>query len=112
MQLSPERAEYEFYVYGSTSSVDPSYYGNENNNLLNLQLFPNPSSGKATLKLGKTYRNISISVTNVLGQECLKMNFKNTDEIKINLTDPKGIYLIMVSTPDEKKGSIKFIKTQ
>ena len=77
----------------------------ENTSLLDFNIYPNPSKGQFTIKLNnKNTTELRISVTNVQGQEVfVKNNFDNVNVIneQINIGDVKGIYFVNIITNKE-----------
>jgi len=62
-----------------------------------LSIYPNPSSGKVTIKIEGVSNN-SLEIYDIMGRKIMnKVNFKN--EYRINLTrHPKGIYLLKITS--------------
>ncbi|PIQ16190.1 MAG: hypothetical protein COW67_04360, partial [Flavobacteriales bacterium CG18_big_fil_WC_8_21_14_2_50_32_9] len=77
----------------------------ENASLVDFNIYPNPNKGQFTIKLNnKNTTELRISVTNVQGQEVfVKNNFDNVNVIneQINIGDVKGIYFVNIITNKE-----------
>ena len=77
----------------------------EKASLLDFNIYPNPNKGQFTIKLNnKNTTDLRISVTNVQGQEVfVKNNFDNVNVIneQINIGDVKGIYFVNIITNKE-----------
>jgi len=77
----------------------------ENKSALDFNIYPNPNKGQFTIKLNnKNTTELRISVTNVQGQEVfVKNNFDNVNVIneQINIGDVKGIYFVNIITDKE-----------
>ena len=85
----------------STSCPNPCAVGIEENSLQNLSLYPNPSTGSITIDLEETKSNVSLSLTNALGQVVLTQNYKSTNHINFDLDAPKGLYFLRLETDGE-----------
>ena len=99
-QLSQDPIKVKFNASCSTASVD-------NNNLLNISLYPNPT----TNNLNISAQNIieSAAIYNVLGKK-VKSVFINKTEDTIDVsTLNSGIYILKY-TVNNKVGTMKFIK--
>lgn len=87
-------------VCGSTSGISKS------NIEQNVSLMPNPSTGLVNVLLRfANAENVSVSVTNVIGQEILSNKFDGISTFVAPLdlsTQPNGIYFVTVSNGTEK----------
>lgn len=79
-------------VYGENSlSVT------ENNFEKNLSIYPNPSLGFSKILFGDVFSDITIQIFDILGNEVLKKEYTNSNEIIINTQRySKGTYLVKV----------------
>ena len=80
-----------------TSPISISYINNEN--IFDLNVYPNPCENDITLEFYSTTNEIaSYKISNLLGQILLKKQIKSIsgrNSLKLNMDDlPKGIYLI------------------
>ncbi|MFN0189173.1 MAG: T9SS type A sorting domain-containing protein, partial [Bacteroidia bacterium] len=75
----------------------------------NVQLLPNPSSGKATLNLGVDPGNYQVTISDILGREILRKNGSN-DQFEIDLLNrAKGLYLVAVRFDDGTQKVVRMI---
>ena len=81
--------------------ISPSAIGIEENNLPNLSLYPNPTTGSITIDLEETKSNLNLSLTNALGQVVLTKNYRSTNHINIDLDTPKGVYFLRLEVDGE-----------
>ena len=65
-----------------------------------ITLYPNPTNGQFTVLLDKMYAQTSIEIVDVLGKQILTGEFTNSDQLKLKLEEPAGIYFIRI-TADE-----------
>ncbi|WP_179020669.1 T9SS type A sorting domain-containing protein [Winogradskyella forsetii] len=72
--------------------------------------FPNPNQGNFTINLGNTYKQITYSVTNSLGQEIQKYQVQSSNKLSLNIDSERGIYFVNVSTDEGKSTVLKIIK--
>jgi trimeric autotransporter adhesin len=73
--------------------------GIDNNFAGNVSVFPNPTNGNVLLNLGTTYTDVTISVSNVLGELITKESYTTAKEALVNINTAPGIYFITISTP-------------
>ncbi|MFH2141718.1 MAG: T9SS type A sorting domain-containing protein, partial [Bacteroidota bacterium] len=71
---------------------------------LQLSIYPNPNNGKfKAIITGHFNENISLSITNMLGEKIYSKTNIISTEIPINISDqPKGIYFIKIITGDKE----------
>jgi hypothetical protein len=64
-------------------------------------IYPNPNTGTFTIQLTEPAADITVSVTNCLGQSVYKATNKQTSRLAVDLTgNDKGIYFVEVKTTD------------
>ncbi len=74
------------------------------------KFYPNPSSGKFAIELGKKYDHIHISIKDIAGKIMYAKSFIDTQKININLNEvPSGLYFVQIYA-GEKNTMIKWIK--
>ncbi|HUH73071.1 MAG TPA: T9SS type A sorting domain-containing protein [Chitinophagales bacterium] len=74
-----------------------------------LSLFPNPTDGNLSLKMDATYSEVTLTVTNLLGQVLLIKNYQAVNDIELNIDGQSGIYLVQVKAKD-KTAVFKIVK--
>lgn len=79
-------------------------------NFTNLSFSPNPTTGNLTIDLGEIRTNLTATLTNNLGQILLTQEFNSTDYININIDSQKGIYFLLLETPEGEIKTIKVLK--
>jgi len=82
----------------------------ENNFGSSFIVYPNPTSGKINIDLGKTYSGVDITVKNLLGQVSLTKTYKSTHLADLEINDAVGIYFIEIRTTDGKSALLKVVK--
>ncbi|MBN2681746.1 MAG: fibronectin type III domain-containing protein [Bacteroidales bacterium] len=74
-------------------------------NISELEVYPNPSNGEFTLKMGmENSKDVNISIINTLGQEIWTKDYSNINTINENIALKNvsdGIYKIQIKTPDD-----------
>ncbi|MFI5218285.1 MAG: T9SS type A sorting domain-containing protein [Bacteroidia bacterium] len=84
----------------------------ESENVFDVKVYPNPSSGDFIFEIGNsTDENISIEVFDVIGKIILSETIHNSTFIIHNSSLSPGIYMAVVSAGENKK-SLKIIKTE
>ena len=74
-----------------------------------IKLFPNPTSGNLRVEMEGDYENVSIRVTNELGQQVIVEN-KTTTSFNVDLTSfESGVYFLYI-TSNNKTALFKVIK--
>ncbi|MEP0263696.1 S8 family peptidase [Dokdonia sp.] len=73
-------------------------------------LFPNPTQGDIRIDLGKTYPEIDLTVTNILGQFISLEQFVNTNTLDLTIKGSSGIYFVSIVDPQGMHTTLKVIK--
>ncbi len=60
-------------------------------------VYPNPTNSSFNVDLGKVYQDITISITNTLGQQIMNKEYSNTKNINIDLSNDSGVYFITIT---------------
>jgi hypothetical protein len=71
---------------------------------------PNPTTNTVHIVLPKVYKNIDITISNVLGQIIQKKKDTNTSEIDIDLIGNNGIYFLNLINENKERITLKVIK--
>ena len=82
-----------------------------NENILGetISIYPNPTSGVATINLG-TIKEATITILNITGEELYNINQINESQVEVSLSDySKGIYFIKIQSNNQQK-VVKLIK--
>ena len=74
----------------------------ENNLFTDVSIFPNPTSGKLTISLGKKQHNVTLNLTNIQGQLIQTWSFENINQTQLDIIESKGIYLLHVKVEQEQ----------
>ncbi len=72
-------------------------------------IFPNPTNGKFTIDLGEEYQNVTVEITNILGQIISSEKYVSAKIIEKEITSSAGIYFVKVSSEGASK-TLKLIK--
>jgi hypothetical protein len=75
-----------------------------------VSIYPNPMEDVLMIDLGRTYKNITIAVKNVLGSTVLTETYKNSDKLELNQNLKKGIYFIDVNVDGNHLTTKKVVK--
>jgi hypothetical protein len=91
------------YVFSSVGLEDDLADGK-------ITVSPNPGTGMYKVRFSETTGDIKLSVTNTLGQEVIKEEYKNVSEIGFDLgNEDKGIYFLRIDS-EERSTFIRIIK--
>jgi len=72
-----------------------------------LSIYPNPTQGNLTIQLGETYTNVTLTLTNVLGQVILTKAYDQTDVLQLEWEGAPGMYTFYLSTAEGNVASGK-----
>ena len=94
MSLSPARAEYEYYIYGNTSSVSDPYFYTTTNEVV-WEIAPNPASN--SFALTNCPLNTNFTILDFQGREILNDLWAGHP---IDISEfSTGVYLVKVNLP-------------
>jgi hypothetical protein len=99
--LIPVRINFNKIIYESVTELKGA---------ISYKLYPNPTKGKIQIELNKKHKNITLKVTNVLGQKIKEEDFICIKKIELNLGNKKGVYFVTVSAPEYSPTTLKVIK--
>lgn len=83
--------------------------GMEQNDFSNLVVYPNPTDGNFTVDLGQTYDQITIQITNSLGQVVENSVYSELQLIDIQLEAESGIYFVEIITNEGLRSKVKLV---
>jgi len=92
----------------TSSCYQISTVGFNLNSLKDLLLFPNPSTDKININLGKTYHDINLTITDIQGKQIRSISYSDSEFIVLSLNEPAGIYFLNI-TADGLHKICKFI---
>jgi hypothetical protein len=72
--------------------------------------YPNPTQGGLYIELDKVYKDLSVSIKNIMGQEVIFKRFGTTDKIEIMIDQSSGIFFVEVKTGGDRVSKIKVLK--
>ena len=103
-----------FFISSSVNNIAGNFYENVtsvNNQSIDSEFnfYPNPTSGKINIDLGKPYKTIDVTVKNVMGQEVLSKTYKSSNQLSFEIKGAKGVYFVEVRT-DGKSSVFKVVK--
>jgi len=81
----------------------------ENSAAALVKAFPNPTSDKTTVQLGKTYNNVTATVRNLIGQQISQQNFGSVEQFQLSMGHESGIYFVEIETAEGKLTVLKVI---
>jgi hypothetical protein len=76
----------------------------------NIILYPNPSKGKASIDLGETFNQVTVSISNLQGKEVYLNDFHQTNQINLEFLLQAGLYLVNISTDKQLKTIKMFVE--
>ena len=83
---------------------------NEITQLSIFNIYPNPTTGKVRVDLGKIKQEVKATLTNNLGQVILTQQFESTNIINVEIDAPTGIYFLQIETDNGETKTIKVLK--
>lgn len=75
-----------------------------------LNAYPNPTTGRMTVELGKSYRDIQIAIRNLHGQLLQSTKIESASRFELEIEGPQGIYLIEIRTREGKAAVLTVAK--
>jgi hypothetical protein len=94
-------------VYSFKSATNVGVSGNNFGNAL--KVYPNPTNGELSIDLGSSYNNVSVIISNALGQVVQSQNFSNSNVLQIKISGEAGVYFIEVNSGG-KRARLKVMK--
>lgn len=80
-----------------TKTIEISVLSTANFNQKKLRIYPNPASEKLHLKFEKSYKEVSVLISNLSGKSVLSTSLNNTAEIALDIsTLSKGLYILTI----------------
>ncbi|MEO0898151.1 MAG: LamG-like jellyroll fold domain-containing protein [Bacteroidota bacterium] len=77
---------------------------------LDLRIYPNPVEHIIHVEFGQTHADLTFRMSNLLGQEVLKKEFKHANDTILDVESlPKGVYILQVKADHQLK-TIKVLK--
>ncbi len=80
------------------------------NKLHSIKGYPNPNNGNFTIDLGAMHQDITVEITNTLGQIISSEKYTSTKKIDQQINSSTGIYFVKISTANGEAKTIKIIK--
>ncbi len=80
------------------------------NKITDISIFPNPSSGNFTIDLGKEYTDVSVQISNILGQTISSEKYALAKIIAQEINASAGIYFVKVGTAKGESNTLRIIK--
>jgi len=82
----------------------------ENNLSNSFNVYPNPTQGKLSINLNDFYEDVTITVSNALGQIVQSQNYTDTDKIEFEINGSARLYFLNINSSNGDKASMKIIK--
>ncbi len=89
---------------------DTSSLSIEDDLKINFKAHPNPTEGKLTIQLSKSYEQLNVRIINVLGKTEDTFSFENKKLLNIELNGATGIYFVQIQTSNGISTTFKAIK--
>lgn len=88
----------------TVSVEDPDLY------LENVEVFPNPTSGKVFIRMNGEVQSGNAILTNALGQKLANYSFTGADQFEIEIQGNAGLYFLEILTANGEKSVLKILK--
>lgn len=98
------------YDYTATGICSPDDIDEEGKYHLQIDVFPNPSSGQVRIELADIIGNGTLLTYNAQGSLVDEKNFTNSRAIDIELPDDEGVYLLQLIDSNGNHGSLTVLK--
>lgn len=73
-------------------------------------IFPNPTSDKVWIDLGRNYEGVTIHVNNLLGQKIKSEQFETVQKMELDWEGETGVYFIQIESKTGEKTSVKILR--
>jgi len=73
------------------------------------QISPNPTSGNFSIDLGKNYKNVTITLTDLSGKIIQSNTYNDSQLLNLKLEESAGVYLLMIQS-ENKKAIVRLVK--
>ncbi len=73
-------------------------------------LYPNPTLGQVNIDLGAYYNGITVSITNIAGQNIAQQHYLQSNKVSLAFDAPAGMYLVTITNQQGTKRVLKLIK--
>ena len=81
----------------------------ENDSENEILVYPNPTDGNFSIDLGRSYKEISISITDMNGRLIQSETFMDNQLLSFTLDEPAGVYLLIIESRNQKY-TIRLVK--
>ena len=71
--------------------------------LVNVRIYPNPTSGKLNIDLGQIKSEIHIELSNGEGQVIKSWKFEKINHVELEMPEYRGLYFLKMSTEDNQR---------
>ena len=68
-----------------------------------ISVYPNPTNGNFSIDLGKNYLSVKTTITDLTGRVIQASEFNNANILNLELTEPAGIYLLILDAAENRK---------
>lgn len=101
------RGSEDYWIF----KTDLSLLGISNNSRTKeFSVYPNPTKGNLTIKLGKEYQEVTVQIYTATGQLISSEKYRSAKNIATNLKGAAGIYFLKISTSKEESKTLRIIK--
>jgi len=76
----------------------------------NLVVFPNPTTGRFYIDLGKSYSDVKLMIRNMSGQVIRTKNFETAQKLDVQIEGASAYYMIEIATGEGKSANVKVFK--
>ena len=90
--------------------IAPESLNVDENDFLEVKLYPNPTNGNFTVDFGEAFSNVSIEIVNMLGQIISSETFASARIIEQEINASAGVYFVNVSTSEGASETFKILK--
>ena len=77
---------------------------------INYKAYPNPTKGQLTIQLSKSYEQLNVKVSNILGKTVDTFSFDNKQLLNFEFKGTPGIYFIQIQSSNGTSTTFKAIK--
>ncbi|WP_432412508.1 T9SS type A sorting domain-containing protein [Rasiella sp. SM2506] len=97
----------DYWVFKTTDAILGSSTYNLSSKLV---AYPNPTHGSFTINLDESDAEMTVTITNMLGQVVATHLFKNAQTLMVTLPNSRGMYLVHLENTNGETAILKMIK--
>lgn len=80
--------------------------------VVDLQAYPNPSSGAVTLSLNEQFQDVQVVVRNAVGENVFSESYESSANLSIDIPGPSGMYYVELLSEEGARANVRVVKVR